>query len=112
MIIRTPYSARKPVVSPISMVEVRRMRDAHPATTEGSQGEVIGTLWTLQRDESTARCALLAFAEGCELYVFVDGEPLLSQRCEIQHEVFELAERWRARMAERGWTNANLSVRP
>ncbi len=88
------------------------MRDAHPAPTEGSQGEDIGTLWTLQREESIARCALLAFAEGCELFVFVDGDPLLSQRCEVQHEVFELAERWRARMAEHGWTSAGGSVRP
>jgi hypothetical protein len=88
------------------------MRDAHSAPLEGSQGEDIGTLWTLQREESIARCALLVFAEGCELFVFVDGEPLLSQRCEVQHEVFELAERWRARMAERGWTSADGTVRP
>jgi hypothetical protein len=94
------------------MVEVRRMRDAPPALTEGSQGEVIGTLWTLQRDECTARCALLAFADGCELRVFVDGELLLSQRCEIQHEVFELAERWRGRMADCGWTAADVTVQP
>jgi hypothetical protein len=93
------------------MVEVTRMRDALPAPAEGSQGEELGTLWTLQREESTARCALLVFAEGCELHVFVDGEPLLSQRCEVQHEVFELAERWRARMAERGWKKADVSVR-
>jgi hypothetical protein len=88
------------------------MRNAPPSPTRGSQGEDIGTLWTLQRDESTARCALLAFAEACELHVFVNGEPLLSQRCEVQHEAFELAERWRTRMAERGWKNADVIVRP
>ena len=86
------------------------MRDASPALTEGSQGEDIGTLWTLQRDECTARCALLAFAEACELHVFVNGELLLSQRCEIQHEVFELAERWRGRMAEHGWKKADVTT--
>ena len=62
--------------------------------------------------ESTARCALLAFAEACELHVFVNGEPLLSQRCEVQHEVFELAEQWRARMAERGWADVTVRPRP
>ncbi len=88
------------------------MRDAPPALTEGSQGEHIGTLWTLQRDECTARCALLAFAEACELRVFVNGELLLSQPCEIQHEVFELAERWRGRMAECGWKKADVTTGP
>ena len=87
------------------------MRDARPAT-DGRQGEDIGTLWTLQRHESTARCALPVFAERCELHVFVNGQPLLSQRCDLQHEVFELAERWRARMAERGWERADLISRP
>jgi hypothetical protein len=88
------------------------MRDAPPAPTDGRQGEDIGTLWTLQRHDSTARCVLVAGAEGCELHVFVNGEPLLSQRCDVQHEVFELAERWRSRMAERGWVKADVVVRP
>ena len=86
------------------------MRNAPPAPSEGTHGEDIGTLWILQRDDCTARCAVLAIGDGCELHVFVDGELLLSQRCEVQHEVFEVAARWRSRMAEHGWTTAEVTV--
>ena len=88
VIIRAPYSAETSVCDDLHGRGQKNARRTFGAD-EGTQGEDIGTLWTLQRDESTARCALLVFAEGCELHVFVDGEPLLSQRCEVQHEVFE-----------------------
>lgn len=63
----------------------------------------IGTLWTLKRGESKARCVLVALAEGLELRVVMDGALLRAERCERYEEAFELAERWRARMTDRGW---------
>ena len=63
----------------------------------------IGTLWTLKRGESTARCVLLALADGLELQVLIDGGLLRTEACERHQEAFTLAERWRARMMDRGW---------
>jgi hypothetical protein len=64
----------------------------------------IGTLWTLKRGESAARCVLLALADGLELQVLMDGTLLRAERCERHEQAFTLAERWRARMMDRGWT--------
>jgi len=64
----------------------------------------IGTLWTLKRGESTARCALLALGDGLALRVLMDGTLLRSERCDSHPQAFELAERWRTRMTDRGWT--------
>jgi hypothetical protein len=63
----------------------------------------IGTLWTLKRGESTARCALVALTDGLELRVLMDGAILRSERCDWHEQAFELAERWRVRMTDRGW---------
>jgi hypothetical protein len=63
----------------------------------------IGTLWTLKRGESSARCVLLAMPAGLELRVLMDGTILRTERCGRHDEAFELAERWRGRMMDRGW---------
>jgi hypothetical protein len=63
----------------------------------------IGTLWTLKRGESSARCVLLAMPVGLELRVLLDGTILRTERCGRHEQAFELAERWRCRMMDRGW---------
>ena len=68
----------------------------------------IGTLWTLNRGESAARCVLLATPPGLELRVVMDGSILRTERCSRHDEAFELAERWRNRMMDRGWTRLSL----
>lgn len=64
----------------------------------------IGTLWTVKRGESTAQCVLLTVGDALELRVVLDGTILRSDRCDRHAAAFELAERWRARMIDRGWT--------
>jgi hypothetical protein len=63
----------------------------------------VGTLWTLERDDRTAACILLAARRTTEVRVLIDGDVLLSQRCE-RHAVFTVAEGWKRRLMERGWT--------
>lgn len=63
----------------------------------------VGTLWTMQRREHTARCALLAWPDGWEIRVVVDGEALMSERCARSHEAFSLAETWKARLVDQAW---------
>lgn len=63
----------------------------------------VGTLWTLQRGESVARCSLVAAGGGLQLRVLMDGGVLRCERCESHQTAFELGERWRTRMMERGW---------
>jgi len=41
---------------------------------------------------------------GLELRVLMDGSILRAERCSRHDEAFELAERWRNRMMDRGWT--------
>jgi hypothetical protein len=72
----------------------------------------LGTLWTLKRDDRFASCGLVALGDTYEVSVSVDGNLLLAQKVELRHEVFGTAERWRARMAERGWKKVAPSVRP
>jgi hypothetical protein len=72
----------------------------------------LGTLWVLRRDDCLARCGLIALGDGWEVKVSVNGDPLLSQRCEFRHEVFGIAERWRVRLSERGWKKVTVAVRP
>jgi hypothetical protein len=64
----------------------------------------IGTLWSLTRGESSARCVLLALPVGLELRVVMDGSVLRTEHCERHDQAFELAERWRDRMLDRGWS--------
>ena len=63
----------------------------------------VGTLWTMARRDSSARCALMAWSGDLELCVLVDGQPLLSKRCRGADEAFTLAEQWRQRMLGKGW---------
>lgn len=63
----------------------------------------IGTLWTLTRGESSARCVLMALPVGLELRVLKDGAILRTERCERHDQACALAERWRDRMMDRGW---------
>jgi hypothetical protein len=64
----------------------------------------VGTLWTLQRADHTARCALLAWRRGWQVRVLVDREMLLTERCGRTEDAFALAERWKCRLLAEGWT--------
>jgi hypothetical protein len=76
------------------------------SSAQSSSGALrdIGTLWTLIRGESSARCVLLAHAVGLELRVVMDGSVLRTEQCERHDQAFELAERCRDRMLDRGWS--------
>jgi hypothetical protein len=63
----------------------------------------IGTLWTLARGESIARCVLIKVQDGLQLRVLLDDTRLRDEDCGSHPEAFELAERWRERMMSRGW---------
>jgi hypothetical protein len=63
----------------------------------------VGTLWSMVHRDSSARCALMAWPEDWELRVLVDGEALLSERCDRADEAFQLAEQWKQRMLAHGW---------
>ena len=62
-----------------------------------------GTLWTLRRDEYTARCSLLSWSPDWELRVVMEEDILLAKRCPTTAEAFELAEHWRHGLLEHGW---------
>ena len=70
----------------------------------------IGTLWTLTRGESSARCVLMALSVGLELRVLMDGSILRTERCGRHDQAFALAERWRDRMMDRGWTRLRATT--
>jgi hypothetical protein len=63
----------------------------------------VGTLWTLERDSYTARCALLWVPHAWELRVLIDEETLLSERCHTQAQVLAVANAWNARLQGCGW---------
>ncbi|MBA3884376.1 MAG: hypothetical protein H0X67_01435 [Acidobacteria bacterium] len=71
--------------------------------TKDTAGHDVGTLWTMTRHGSRARCALISVGGEWELCVLVDGAALCAERCPTTTEVFNLAERWRTRLNERGW---------
>ena len=75
------------------------------ASAPAADGSIhsVGTLWTLGRDDRTAACILLATRRAMEVRVLIDGDVLLSQRCD-RHAVFAVAEGWKRRLMERGWT--------
>lgn len=85
------------------------MRNTPTRTRQDSPHDV-GTLWTMQSGDRSARCALMTWATDWELRVLVEGQVLLTQRCNTATEAFEIAERWRLRMAGRGWEQ--LKPRP
>jgi hypothetical protein len=63
----------------------------------------VGTLWTLRRDEYTARCTLFSWSPDWELRVVMDEDVLLAKRCRTTADAFELAEHWRRGLIEHGW---------
>jgi hypothetical protein len=63
----------------------------------------VGTLWTLRREEYTARCTLLSWSPDWELRVVMDQDILLAKRCRSTVDAFELAEDWRRGLLEHGW---------
>lgn len=66
----------------------------------------VGTLWTLRRATLAARCALIAWPEGWEVRVLIDGDIRKTERCDRGDGAFALAARWKRRMLERGWEPA------
>ena len=73
-------------------------------------GRSIGTLWSVTRGESTARCVLIKTVDGLELRVLLDESRLRAQECDSHREAFELAESWRERMMARGWVAMRKSI--
>ena len=73
-------------------------------------GRSIGTLWTVTRGESTARCVLIKMSDGLELRVLLDESRLRAQECDSHRGAFELAECWRERMMARGWVTMRKSI--
>ena len=63
----------------------------------------VGTLWTLRRDEYSARCSLLSWSPGWELRVVMEKDILLAKRCRTTGDAFALAEHWRRGLLEHGW---------
>lgn len=78
------------------------MNRSRSVGTSSDSERDIGTLWTLKRGESTALCSLSVIYDGLELRVVMDGTILRSDRCDRHEKAFELAERWRTRMMDRG----------
>ena len=66
-------------------------------------GRSIGTLWSMTRGDSTARCVLMKVRDGLELRVLLDESRLRAEACDSHREAFELADCWRERMTARGW---------
>ena len=73
-------------------------------------GRSIGTLWTVTRGESTARCVLIKTSDGLELRVLLDESRLRTQECDSHRAAFELADCWRERMTARGWVAVRKSI--
>ena len=74
-----------------------------PARSRQEVPRDVGTLWTMQRSDRCARCALLTGTSDWELRVLVEGDVLLTEHCNTAADAFEVAERWRLRMLGRGW---------
>ena len=63
----------------------------------------VGTLWTMRRQEHSARCALIARRASWLLRVLIDRDLLLEERCDGAAEAFAIAERWKEQMRLDGW---------
>jgi hypothetical protein len=88
------------------------MPKARSAGRVGGGAYNAGTLWRMTRNGWTARCALWSFADSWELRVTVDdAELLFSKRGATVDELFSLAEQWKERMAQRGWTKITPAAR-
>jgi hypothetical protein len=66
----------------------------------------VGTLWTLEQDTHSARCALVWVPHAWELRVLIDDQVLLSERCRTQADVLAVAGRWATRLRDCGWSPA------
>lgn len=78
-----------------------------PHMRNSSRAQVIahdvGTLWMMRRGASTARCALIKYADGWEARVLVENKILLSEPCDRVEDAFVLACEWQPRMRAEGW---------
>ena len=74
------------------------------ATTPQDPPNDVGTLWTMRRSGHGARCALMSWFGEWELRVIVDGDTLLTERCPRGAEAFAMADLWKRRMLEQGWS--------
>lgn len=81
--------------TPMPIASTKQTRDRSP--------DDVGTLWTLQHQGCTARCALLAWRATWEVRVLVDGEILLTECCRRTDDAFSLAEEWKRRLVDDGW---------
>jgi hypothetical protein len=63
----------------------------------------VGTLWTLEHNGHTARCALFAWKTTWEVLVLVDGDILLAEHCNRTDQAFSLAEQWKHQLLRDGW---------
>jgi hypothetical protein len=79
------------------------MRNRTPQTPREETPVDVGTLWTMQRQARTSRCALMTSSGRWELRVVIGDEILLSERCDRPGEAFVLAEGWKQRMLDLGW---------
>ena len=64
----------------------------------------VGTLWSLRREDYSARCILLSWSPDWELRVLIGSDILLAKRCRTTGDAFELGERWRRGLLDHGWT--------
>jgi hypothetical protein len=64
----------------------------------------VGTMWTMTRNGYGARCALFSMRDEWELRVLVDGVPLMTRRCIRTQEALDVAEEWKRRMTDTGWS--------
>ena len=77
------------------------MRKRTPRASSQETCDDVGTLWTMRRLEHVARCALMSWASSLEVRVLVDGEILLSERCDRAADAFMTAEGWTRRARRR-----------
>jgi hypothetical protein len=71
--------------------------------TRQDQPHDVGTLWTMERRERRARCALMAWADEWELRIIIDGVVILTERADGADATFEMAAQLKERMAAEGW---------
>ena len=64
----------------------------------------VGTLWSLRREEYSARCILLSWSPDWELRVLIGSDILLAKRCRTTGDAFALGEHWRRGLLDHGWT--------
>ena len=79
------------------------MPKAKPFTSGRDTYKDVGTLWSMRRNGRSARCALIAWPGTFELRVLVDGQSMLTERCDGAAEAFTLAAAWKRRMTDKGW---------